>query len=139
MYASSTDALRNAVAKKYEDVDKIAKGGVAYTYLIFCEIFQMSHEVKTFMLSFIEFFKRKGTAHYPGDNVLVAANELLGVSKSLDVVDALMEEHVIDILSGLAIVNTFRLKKIFEQLLNCADLGTVNILPTIDQDDKPLV
>ena len=52
---------------------------------------------------------------------------------------ALTEEHVIDILSGLAIVNNLRFKKMFEQLLNCADLGTVNILPIIDQDDKSLV
>ena len=54
-------------------------------------------------------------------------------------VDALTEEHVIDILSGLDIVNNLRFKKIFEQLLTWADLGTVDILPTIDQDDKPLV
>ena len=49
------------------------------------------------------------------------------------------DEHVIDILSGLAIANNLRFKKMFEQLLNCADLDTVNILLTIDQDDKPLV
>ena len=45
----------------------------------------------------------------------------------LDVEDALTDEHVIDTLTGLAIVNSLRFKKIFEQLLNCADLGTVNI------------
>ena len=50
-----------------------------------------------------------------------------------------MEEHVIDFFSGLAIVNNLCFKKMFEQLLNCADLSTVNILPTIDQDDKLLV
>ena len=59
--------------------------------------------------------------------MLVSSNELLGVFKSLDVEDALTDEHVIDTLTGLAIVNSLRFKKIFEQLLNCADLGTVNI------------
>ena len=57
----------------------------------------------------------------------MSSNELLGVFKSLDVEDALTDEHVIDTLTGLAIVNSLRFKKIFEQLLNCADLGTVNI------------
>ena len=74
MCASSTDTLRNAVAKKYEEINEIAKGGVTCTYLILCEMFQMNREVKASMLYFIEFFKRKGIAHYPGENVLMAAN-----------------------------------------------------------------
>ena len=138
MHASCTDALRNAVATKYEDIEERARGGVTYTYLILCEMFKMSREVKASMIAFIEFFKRRGIANYPGENVLVASNELLGVCKSLDVVDALTDEHVIDILTGLSIVNNLRFKKMFEQLLNCADLGTVNILPTVKQDDTPL-
>ena len=84
------------------------------------------------------FFKRRDIANYPGENVLVASNELLGVCKSLDVVDALTDEHVIDVLTGLSIVNNLRFKKMFEQLLNCADLGTINVLSTIKQDDTPL-
>ena len=124
--------LEERVAKKHEDIDKIAKGGVTHTYLILCEIFQMSRGVKAYMLSFIEVFRMKGIAHCPRENVLVAANKLLGVCKSLDVADALTEEHDIDSLTRLADVNNLRFKKMFEQLLNCADLGTVNILPTID-------
>ena len=112
---------------------------MTYTYLVLCEMFEISREVKASMFDFIQFFKRMGIAHYPGENVLVASNGLLRVCKSLDVKDALTDEHVIDILTRLAIVNNLRFKKMFEQLLNCADLGTVNILPTIDREDKPLV
>ena len=62
-------------------------------------MFEMSRKVKASMLDFIQFFKRRDIAHYPGENVLVAPNELLGVCKSLDVEDALTDEHVIDILT----------------------------------------
>ena len=126
------------MATKYEDIEERARGGVTYTYLILCEMFKMSREVKASMIAFIEFFKRRDIANYPGENVLVASNELLGVCKSLDVAGALTDEHVIDVLTGLSIVNNLRFKKMFEQLLNCADLGTINILPTIKQYDKPL-
>ena len=91
------------------------------------------------MLGFIRFFKKRDISHYPEENVSVVSNELLGVCRSLDVEDALTDEHIIDILTGLAIVDNLRFKKMFEKLLNCADLGTVNILPSINQDDKPLV
>ena len=53
MYASSADALRAAVAAKHEKIDNRARGGVTYTYLVLCEMFEMSREVKAFMLDFI--------------------------------------------------------------------------------------
>ena len=65
----------------------------------------MSKKVKNAMLTFIEFFKKHGIAKYEGENVLVAAEQLLGVCKRLDAVKALTEEHVHDILTGLSIVN----------------------------------
>jgi hypothetical protein len=48
------------------------------------EMFQMSHEVKDAMLSFLALFKRKGISRYQGKNVLLAAEEVLGVCKRLD-------------------------------------------------------
>ena len=65
MYASSTNTLRNAAATKYEDIEERARGGVTYTYLILCEMFEMSREVKASMIAFIECFKRRGIANYP--------------------------------------------------------------------------
>ena len=65
MYALSTDAFQNAVAKKYDDINEAARCGMTYTYLILCKMFHMSRKVKASMLSFIEFFKRKGMIHYP--------------------------------------------------------------------------
>ena len=52
MYASSTDALRAAVAAKYEKIEDRARGGVTYTYFVLCEMFEVSREVKASMLDF---------------------------------------------------------------------------------------
>ena len=46
MYASSTNALQTAVAAKYEKTEDRARGDVTYTYLVLCEMFEMSQEVK---------------------------------------------------------------------------------------------
>ena len=46
-------ALRAAVSEKYEKSEDRARGGVTYTYLVLCEMFEMSREVKAFMLDFI--------------------------------------------------------------------------------------
>jgi hypothetical protein len=73
IYASSTDSLRNAVAKKYNKLDKHTRGGVMYLFLTLCEMFQMSKEVKLAMLSFIDFFKKGGITKYSGENILIAS------------------------------------------------------------------
>ena len=57
----------------------------------------MPKEVKNAMLAFIEFFKKYGIAKYEGENILVAAEQLLGVCKRLDAVGALTKEHVHDL------------------------------------------
>jgi hypothetical protein len=88
VYNSSTDALRTAVTKKYERLPDAQLGGVVYLYYTLCEIFEMSREVKEAMISFIEFFKKKGVACYSEENVLVVQEELLGVCCRLDAVSA---------------------------------------------------
>ena len=85
VYASSTDSLRSNVDKKYGKLSKNAKGGVLYLYLTLCEMFQMSKEVKNTMLMFIEFFKKYGISKYEGENILPAAEQLLGICKCLGV------------------------------------------------------
>ena len=79
VYNSSTNALRTAVTKKYERLPHTQLGGVVYLYYTLCEIFEMSREGKEAMLSFIEFFKKKGVARYTGENILVVQEDLLGV------------------------------------------------------------
>ena len=137
VYASSTDSLRSAVDKKYGKLGKNAKGGVLYLYLTLCEMFQMSKEVKNAMLTFIEFFKKHGIAKYEGENVLVAAEQLLGVCKRLDAVKALTEEHVHDILTGLSIVNNSRFKSMYKLMAEQSDLGN-QLLPSITDECTPM-
>ena len=56
MYAALMDILRATVATKYEKIEDRARGGVTYTYLVLCEMFEVSREVKASMLN----FKRRG-------------------------------------------------------------------------------
>jgi hypothetical protein len=84
VYGSSSDALKTAVAKKYDKLLANQHGGASYLYLTLMEMFQMSHEVTDAMLSFLALFKHKGISRYQGKNVLLAAEEVLGVCKRLD-------------------------------------------------------
>jgi hypothetical protein len=139
VHASSTDALKTAVMKKYDKLPDNQRGGAVYLYLTLMEMFQMSREVKDAMLTFIGLFKRKGIARYAGENVLLASEEIMGVCKRLDAGKGLLDEHVIDILTGLAISSNPRFRKMFDHLKQCADLGNLDFLDTIAASDPPLV
>ena len=77
-----------------------------YAYLTLCEIFEMKWDTKESMLVFLSLFKKRRVAHCPGENVLVATNELLGVCKRLSTVDVLTAKHVFDVVTGLSNCNT---------------------------------
>ena len=137
IYNSSTDALRSAVGKKYDDLEVKLRGGVIYAYLTLREMFEVNRDTEESMKSFLAFFKKRGVAHYPGENVVVASTELLGVCKRLASVNALTSENVHDVLTGLSICNNTRFKEMFSQLARSKDLGNVDILPTIRKSDPP--
>ena len=123
--------------KKYNELEPKEKGGVIYAYLTLCEMFELNRDTKESMLGYLAFFRKRGVAHYPGENVVVVAKELLGVCKRLATVDALTSEHVHDVLTGLSICNNTRFKDMFSQLARSSDLGNVDILPTIHCSDPP--
>ena len=64
VYASSTDSLRNNVAKKYSKTNKTSRGMIMFVFLTLREMFQMSREIGLAMISFIEYFKKKGMTVY---------------------------------------------------------------------------
>ncbi len=138
VYNSSTDALKTAVIKKYDKIPANQRGGAVYLYLTLMEMFQMSREVKDAMLFFLSLFKRKGISRYVGENVLLASEEVLGVCKRLDAGKGLLEEHVIDVLTGLSICGNPRFREMFKHLKQCADLGNLDFLHTISISDSPL-
>lgn len=138
VYNSSSDSLRDAVKKKYDRIERNCRGGILYLFLTLEEMFTMSREVREAMLLFLDLFRRKGIARYSGENVMIVRNELVGICKRLHVAKALTEEHVFDILTGLAIVTNTRFRKMFEHLKESADLGNVVILPTIKEDFDPM-
>ena len=131
VYNSSTDSLSTAVEKKYDKLPLNQKGGVSYLFLILNEIFQMSCEIEEAMYKFLDIFKQNDISWYSGENVLVVSEEILGVCKRLDVVKALQEEHVMDVLSGLSICTNKQFQSMFEHLKQNADLNNLHILGTI--------
>jgi hypothetical protein len=138
VYNSSTDSLRSAVDKKYTKLPSNQKGGVTYLFLTLCEMFMMSREVKEAMTKFLDIFKRNGISRYTGENVLVASEEIIGVCKRLDAVNALQEEHVLDILAGLSICTNARFRGMFQLLKQSAELGNLSILPDMPFDPSPM-
>ena len=88
MANSSTDSLRMAVLKKYDDL--LQKGGVVYLYLTLCEMFQMSWEVEEAMHKFNELFKRTDVSKYVGGKLPIDQEQVTGVYKRLDSVKALV-------------------------------------------------
>ena len=65
------------------------------------------------MFSFLDIFKKKGVVHYMGENVLAVFEDLLVVCRYLDAIGALLDEHVVDILTGLTMCGNFCFHDIF--------------------------
>ena len=76
----------------------------------------MSCEIEEAMYKFLYIFKQNDMYRYSGENVLVVSEEILGVCMHLDVVKALQEEHVMDVLSGLSICTNKQFQSMFEHL-----------------------
>jgi hypothetical protein len=56
----------------------------------------------------------------------------------LDAVGALLEEHVIDVLSGLSICTNLRFRDMFKHLKQSAELENLHVLGTISLDSTPM-
>ena len=100
-------------------------------------MFRMSKEIMQAMLSFLDRFHRLGIASYQGENVLLASEEILGVCRRLNSINAITSEHIHDVLVGLSIAQNSRFRKMFECMAQSADLDTT-ILPNIPYDATPL-
>jgi hypothetical protein len=97
----------------------------------------MSKEVRQAKLTFIGFFKKNGIAKYDGENMLLTAEQLLGVCKRLNTVKALAEEHVHENLTRMRIVNNNRFKNRYKLTAEHSDLEN-QLLPTITDESTPI-
>ena len=134
VYNSSTHALRTEVSKKYDRVQKTQRGGVCYLYLTLCEMFQMSREVKDAMYTFLRLFRTKGIGRYTGENVLKASGEVLGICKRLEAANALLDDHLYDVLCGLSICTSARFRDTFKFLKQSEDASGRIQLPGLPHD-----
>jgi len=98
----------------------------------------MSREVKEAMFKFLNIFKCNGVSRYTGKNMLVVSEEILGVCKWLDIVKALQEEHVMDVLSGLSIRTNKHFRDMFNHLKQNAELDNLHILGTVPINASPM-
>ncbi len=57
----------------------------------------------------------------------------------LDAAKGLLEEHVVDILMGFTICSNPQFRKMFKHLKQCADLGNMDFLETINENDPTLI
>ena len=91
------------------------------------------------MLNFLKLFKKQGLAHYTNSKyVEQALEELIGVCHRLDAVNALTDEHVVDICTGMGVCQNERFCGIFKLLAQKADIGKSNLLPECTSSDSPL-
>jgi hypothetical protein len=98
---SCTPELRKEVDKKYAKLDNSKKGGVSYLYFMLHCCFTMTREVKKAIIDYLSFWKSKGLAKVPGENMALSELQLLRSCKRLAAVRALHKEVVINILEGL--------------------------------------
>jgi hypothetical protein len=126
------------VAKKYNKLNLNQKGRVTYLFLTLCKMFQMSREVKEAMYKFLDIFKQNRVTRYTGKNLLVVSKEILGVCKHLDVVKAIQEEPISNVLSDLSICTNKQYRDMLNHLKQNAELDNLHILGMVPLDALPL-
>jgi hypothetical protein len=97
-------------------------------------MFQMSREVKDAMYTFLCLFGTKGIAHYTGENALKASSEVLSICKRLEAANALLDDHLYDVLCGLSICTNARFRDTFRFLKQSEDASGHIQLPGILHD-----
>ena len=72
-------------------------------------------------------------------NVLVASTYLLGICRRLAYADALTEEHVHSVLTGLSICGNHRFREMLKLLVQTTNItSTLAVMPHISSDATPL-
>ena len=103
LFRSSTQDLRDRVESQYKRLDVKYRGGATYLYFLLRVLFHMSRETVNSLKGFLKRFESKGPGLVRGENVAYLEKQVVGVSTWLEEANALPDETVVDVLTGLGI------------------------------------
>jgi len=135
---SCTPDLNREVETEYNKLQKSEKGGVIYLYLMLKSCFTLTREVKSAIVSYLQFWKTKGLARVTGENMVQAQLLILGACKRLDAVRELHMDYVIDVLEGLCKSSNADFREMFQVVLQLARMGSFSTLDGITKNSSPM-
>ena len=135
---SCTPDLNREVETEYNKLQKSEKGGVIYLYLMLKSRFTLTREVKSAIISYLQYWKTKGLARVTGENMVQAQLLILGACKRLDAVRELHMDYVIDVLEGLCKSSNADFREMFQVVLQLAWMGSFSTLDGITKNLSPM-
>ena len=127
LYKSSTLELRERVDSQYKSLPAAYKGGVTYLFLQLKVMFHMSRDTVTALKKYLKLLEEKGLRRYPGENMATLQKEALAVCVRLNEVNALPDETVVDILTGLTRCSVPEFTKLFDFVLQGARADALDL------------
>ena len=133
-YKSSTQELRERVDSTYKNLPASMKGGITYLYLQLRIMFHMSRDTITALKKYLKYFEEKGLRRIKGENVVIAEKEIVAVCTRLNEVNALPEETVVDVLTGLTHCSVPDFKELFLFFLQAARAEALDVNSSFKED-----
>ena len=124
---------------QYKNLPNNLKGEVTYLYLQLRVMFYMSRDTINALKKYLKTFEEKGLRRIRGENVAVAEKEINAVCARLDENNALPEETVVDILTGLTRCSVPEFVEFFKFLLQAARAEVLELDETRVNDTKASV
>ena len=135
LYKSSTQDLRERVDSQYKALPAIYKGGVTYLFLMLKIMFHISRDTINALKKYLKLFEEKGLRRIRGENVVIAEKEINAVCSRLSEVNALPDETVVDVLTGLTNCSVPEFTKLFDYLLQGARVNALDMNGDLTGDD----
>ncbi len=94
----------------------------------------MSRDTITALKKYLKYFEEKGLRRIREENVVIAEKEIVAVCTCLNEVNALPEETVVDILTGLTHCSVPEFKELFQFFLQAARAEALNVNHSFKDD-----
>ena len=113
-----TTTLRSQLNTFYDKLPLHFKGAATYAYLLCQELSPLNRDTTTALKNFLKLCSTKGLRRIKGENVSIYKQEVEAVVRRLNEANALPEETVIDILTGLTLCSVEDFKRLFNSYLD---------------------
>ena len=124
---------------QYKNLPNNLKGGVTYLYLQLRVMIYMSRDTINALKKYLKTFEEKGLRRIRGENVAVTEKEINAVCARLDENNALPEETVVDVLTGLTHCSVPEFVEFFKCLLQAARAEALELNKTKANNTKASV